>query len=447
MPDELIQQLSLLIAEDLKAAPFAAPIEQLVERLQGDQRIEQMLQFNTGNAIGFQTFVDKGGTAKVGIHLPENFDREKLLDVLKEFWKSLQPREIPNNVPRSGVTKFIGRESELETLHTQLQEGSLVSISAVKGMGGIGKTELAIQYTQRYTSAYTGGIAWLLAREFNIGTQIVGYAQAQLGLKIPEGMKLADQVAFCWRFWREGDVLLILDDVVNYVRDVEPYLPPHALSRFKILMTTRLTIEPPVKSISLDVLNSEQALELLIVLIEKNRVYSELEIARTLCKWLGYLPLGIELVGRYLRRRSDLSISTLLFLLQEEAKTRKAIKSDALQRDDVKGTSTARRGVEAAFNLSWEELNGGSRHLGKLLSLFAPAPIPWNLVESVERDYCSNSEFNLDFNENNFKEYRQNLLDLHLLQLSDNQASIYRLHSLIREFFRSKLEGEDDIES
>jgi hypothetical protein len=436
---ELIQKLSQLIAEDLQAAPNAT-VEELVERLKADDRI---IQINSGNALAFQTVVE-GGTANVGIHL-HDFDEEKLDRVLQAFWKSLQSSEVPNNVPRSGVAKFIGREPELERLHAQLQQGNLVSISAVEGMGGVGKTELAIQYTQRYASAYEGSIAWLFAREFNVGTQVVGFAQSQLNLKIPEGLELPDQVAFCWRNWREGDVLLVLDDVANYSRDVEPYLPPPASSRFKIVMTTRLTFGPPIQSLSLNVLSPEHSLELLTVLIGDARVQPELEIAQSLCKWLEHLPLGIELVGRYLLKRTDLSLSTLLFRLQEKAKKRQAIKHDALQRDEVTGTSTARRGAEAAFELSWEELDAPSQHLGKLLSLFAPAPIPWYLAESVEQKYCENSEGEQEFDVEVFENARARLLDLHLLQLSQTEEQIYRLHSLIREFFRNKLEGEEDV--
>jgi hypothetical protein len=335
----------------------------------------------------------------------------------------------------------------MERLHTQLQQGNLVSISAVEGMGGVGKTELAIQYTQQYVSSYEGGICWLFAREFNVGPQVVNFAQAQLNLKIPEGLELPDQVAFCWRNWSEGDVLLVLDDVVNYSRDVEPYLPPPAFSRFKVLMTTRLKFGPPIQSLSLDVLSSEQSLELLTVLIGEERVQRELDIAKTLCQWLENLPLGIELVGRYLLKRTDLSLSTLLFRLQKKAEKRQAIQHDALQRDEATGTSTARRGAEAAFELSWEELDGNTQHLGKLLSLFAPAPIPWHLAESVEQKYCENSEEGKEFDVEEIEKARTKLLDFHLLQLSQQQEQIYRIHSLIREFFRSKLEGEADVET
>lgn len=444
MADELVQKLKQLIEEDLQTAPAAASIAQLVERLQQDKRFGQVIQNNSGDAVGFQALVEDGGVANMGIHL-HGLDEEKLTKALQLFLKSLHPQETPNNVPRSGVAKFIGREPELERLHTQLQQGSLVSISAVEGMGGVGKTELAIQYTQRYDADYEGGIAWLFAREFNMGTQVVGFAQSQLNLKIPEGLELPDQVAFCWRNWREGEVLLVLDDVVNYSRDVEPYLPPPVFNRFKVVMTTRLTFGPPIQSLSLDVLSPEQSLELLTVLIGEGRVQPELEIAQSLCAWLEHLPLGIELVGRYLLKRTDLSLATLLFRLQEKAKKRQAIKHDALQQDEATATSTARRGAEAAFELSWEELDAPSQHLGKLLSLFAPAPIPWYLAESVEQKYCENSEGSQEFDVEIFENARTRLLALHLLQLSQSQEQIYRLHSLIREFFRNKLEGGADV--
>jgi hypothetical protein len=436
----LIEQLKKLIAENLESDPTAT-VEALVERLKTDDRI---IQINSGDALAFQTLVQEGGTANLGIHL-HDFDEDKLKQVLDTFWKSLEPKEIPNNVPRSGVAKFIGREPELEQLHGQLQQGNLVSISAVEGMGGVGKTELAIQYAHKYASFYRGGICWLFAREFNIATQVIGFAQSRLNLKIPEGLELADQVAFCWRNWREGETLLILDDVVNYSHDVEPYLPPAASTRFKVVMTTRLKFGPPIQSLSLDVLSPEQSLELLTVLIGEERVQEELQIAKTLCQWLDYLPLGIELVGRYLLKRTDLSLSTLLFRLQEKAKKRQGIKHDALQRDEATATSTARRGAEAAFELSWDELEENSQHLGKLLSLFAPAPIPWYLAESVEQKYCENSDESKEFDGEEFEKARTKLLDLHLVQLSQQKEQIYRLHSLIREFFRGKLEGEADV--
>jgi hypothetical protein len=438
-PNEVLQQLSQLIAEDLRSAPAAASIEQLVERLQRDERIERMIQVNSENAIGFQTLVEDGGTANVGIHL-HDFDAEKLEQVLKAFWKSLQPKDSPNNLPRSGVAKFVGRDAELEQLHKQLQKGELVAISAIAGMGGVGKTELAIQYARAFKAAYPAGICWLLAREMNIGTQIVSYALVELGLRVPDGIELPDQVRFCWRNWPEGDALIVLDDVTNYP-EVEPYLPPEN-PQFKVLLTTRLKFGPPVQTLPLGVLAPEKSLELLEILVGKERVADELAVAQSLCEWLGHLPLGLELVGRYLASE-DLSISEMLFQLQQKAKLRKAIEDEALEAEQDTWTLTAKRGVKAAFELSWEVLDEKSQHLGKLLSLFALAPIPWELAEQVKQKHCEMFPENGEFLAEEFRKARTRLLKFHLLQMAGKDA--YQLHSLIREFFRNKLEGEEDV--
>jgi hypothetical protein len=60
--------------------------------------------------------------------------------------KAPKPTGIPQNLPRSGVSNFVGREETLATLHQQLRHRERVAISAIAGMGGVGKTELALQY-------------------------------------------------------------------------------------------------------------------------------------------------------------------------------------------------------------------------------------------------------------------------------------------------------------
>ena len=56
-----------------------------------------------------------------------------------------QFKHPPQNIPRSNVSAFVGREEKLTELHNTLQQNERVVISAVAGMGGVGKTELALQ--------------------------------------------------------------------------------------------------------------------------------------------------------------------------------------------------------------------------------------------------------------------------------------------------------------
>ncbi len=220
-----------------------------------------------------------------------------------------KPVGIPQNIPYTGTTEFVGRSKEMETLNQRLQRTSCMGICAIAGMGGVGKTELAIQYALTHREIYQGGICWLHAREQDLGIQIVNFAKAHLGLNCPDNIDLSNQVRWCWQHWQEGDVLVVLDDINDYAQ-VKSYLPPPA-SRFRVLITTRLRLLKSSERLELDVLDLDAALALLEPLVETQRLQRELQAARDLCLWLGYLPLGLELVGRYLERKPDLSLAEM----------------------------------------------------------------------------------------------------------------------------------------
>ena len=86
--------------------------------------------------------------------------------------------------------------------------------------------------------------------------------------------------------------------------------------------------------------------------IELNR---EIETASQLCKRLGYLPLGVEFMGRYLREQPDLSLTEMLGRLRLE---------DEAQQYQSGYLSTAQLGIKAAFELTWKELDTMTQHVG-----------------------------------------------------------------------------------
>ncbi|NER97442.1 MAG: tetratricopeptide repeat protein [Symploca sp. SIO1B1] len=316
----------------------------------------------------------------------------------------------------------MGREQELTTLHQQLQENEQVAVSALTGMGGVGKTELALQYALKYKQTYPGGICWLQARSVDIGTQIVQFARSRLQLNPSEELDVSAQVGFCWSHWRLGKVLVVIDDVLDY-KLIRAYLPPSD-SRFKVLITSRLRLGASIKQLEIDVLEESSAIALLVSLAGSARIEQEFEQAKQLCKWLGYLPLAMELVGRYLNRSPHLSIAQMQQRLEK-----KRLEERSLRKPD--DDMTLPLGVAAAFELSWETLDNDAKELSYLLSLFALAPIPWTLVEQVATDY----------DPDDLEEIRDdNLLNLHLLQRKGKD--IYQLHQLTREFIYLKAKQE-----
>ncbi|MEH2125777.1 FxSxx-COOH system tetratricopeptide repeat protein, partial [Nostoc sp.] len=323
------------------------------------------------------------------------------------------------------MVKFVGREAELQNLHEMLQENNQVAIAAVAGMGGVGKTELALQYAYSHRVTYQGGICWLSALQ-DVGAQLVQFACNKMRLNPPENLDLIGKVQHCLTEWHEGEVLLVIDNVTNYREEVRCYLES-VPSRFKQLITTREKLQPPIVLLDLDLLKPLAAMKLLESIVGKERLRREPLVARRLCKWLGYLPLGLELVGRYLLGDEELTLAEMLQDLENER-----LKNESL--DEARPEMTAKLGVAAAFELSWRRLRENAQLLGCLLSLFALAPISWNLVERI----TINNETQ------NWKKARRDLLQLHLLQYKGER--IYQLHPLLREFFQYKLTGLEQAE-
>ncbi|MGC1218866.1 MAG: tetratricopeptide repeat protein, partial [Phormidesmis sp.] len=439
-----IRRLLTIAAEQIQQNPDADS-DRLVEQVEGEletdpelrdavaaeaftQTSEQapaMTQANSDEVRAFQTAVS-GGTVQIGGQYGVN--AAQLSDILEKLMPKLSGPSltgIPNNLPRSGAVKFVGREQRLKDLHAQLQDETRLVPTSIVGMGGIGKTELALQYAigQYGAGQYAGGVCWLGVRDQEMTTLLLRFAQLNLAMDLPE-LETVDQVRYCWQHWPAGEVLIVLDDVTDY-SEILPYLPPSD-PRFKLLLTTRLELGRRVKRFGIQELDEENALALLASLAGEARVRAEVSEAALLCKWVGYLPLGLRLVGQYLADNVEVSLWDLAAELEDVG-----LDAEALQAVQV-GEITEALGVVQALELSWGELNAAAQDLACLLGMFALAPIPWGLVQQCWPDV----------EDRTLKQSRKALIDCSLLKRVGNGT--FQLHQIVQEFFRVKLKQKPE---
>jgi hypothetical protein len=192
----------------------------------------------------------------------------------------------------------VDREQPIEQIHQILQQYGLGLITSVNNAGGMGKTELAIQYSLKHRQDYPGGVCWLYPKGSDIGPQITEFVRAQFSqsLKIPDGLNLPNQVAYCWRHWPEGNVLLVVDDPPSY-ETVQPYLPLNN-SRFKVLLTSRQRLGlPKSQRLVLDGLPPDSSLQLLAHLWGEDFVRQKAEFAQEFCECAGHLPQKLHMLA------------------------------------------------------------------------------------------------------------------------------------------------------
>ena len=157
---------------------------------------------------------------------------------------SIELRAAPFLVPFLRNPSFVGREDDLARLHALLQKGAAVGVrpAALTGMGGIGKTQLAVEYAYRYSEAYPGGVYWVNAAQ-PLQAEFARLAVA-LGLTAGETsdsertLRLA--LAFAKHLGERPEALAIFDNVDNprALRSPEPGFIPEQLG-CRLLFTTR----------------------------------------------------------------------------------------------------------------------------------------------------------------------------------------------------------------
>src|ERR1019366_8796026 len=148
------------------------------------------------------------------------------------------PGALPGiwDVPHARNPNFTGREQLLQELRASLTSGRTAAIVPIAGLGGAGKTQLALEYAYRHTADYD--IGWWVRAE-DTATLTADYARLANHLGLPEKV-LADQqaAAVAVRSWlgHNPGWLLILDNA-HSAADCRDYLPMGAAGH--VLITSR----------------------------------------------------------------------------------------------------------------------------------------------------------------------------------------------------------------
>src|SRR5579871_3919778 len=218
----------------------------------------------------------------------------------------------------SARTAFLGRQSEIQTLCTLVQENRLVTIA---GVGGTGKTRLSIEVARSLLEHFADGALFIDLSDVDALEGIIGAISAALGVQ-DGGQRgaISDQRQSVLRALGERDVLLVLDNC-EHLLDETAALCDEMLDRcggVTILVTSREPLAVEGERVwRVPALDETTALELLIDRAQAHDAgfdptAQERDLGVEVCRRLDYLPLAIELVAARLATMSLADVATRL---------------------------------------------------------------------------------------------------------------------------------------
>lgn len=335
--------------------------------------------------------------------------------------------------------------SELVTGHS-----SLVTIST--GIGGVGKTQLAIEFAYRF-GRFFHGLHWVSAENPDAVDTAVAECGRRMRLHPTFGnLSLSDQVALTEAVWAGPEARLIILDNCEQPDVLARWRPKGGGAR--LLVTSRSGHWPRslgAVEFPLDTLTRDQSVALLEAYLSP-ALSSELETRRSLLAAvafeLGDLPLALHLAGSFLESYASTPAGTLEALLAELRDPALSLRGAALTGRGTEGSPTKHElHVANTFLLSLRRLEdtaAGGEALAKALlaraACFAPGePIPAGLLRATLSDNVTSLDV---------ADALRALVGVGLLErvkaatqaAGTNEA--YRLHRLVARFADGALAGE-----
>ncbi|MEU3565515.1 BTAD domain-containing putative transcriptional regulator [Kitasatospora sp. NPDC006786] len=330
----------------------------------------------------------------------------------------------PARVP--GRHRMVGREEDLRRVlprpHDRLAHGGVVTVSAILGMPGVGKTTLALHAADLMCEYFPDGYVYLNLRA-HVGNQPPLTPQAagalllrRLGVPATTIPLDAEEVfALCVEALSSRRAVVILDDASNATQ-VRPLLPPAPTALVIITSRQRLTDLPDAKTVFLDVLTVDDAVALFLNVVGPERAVEREHIIE-IVKLCGLLPLAIALAASRFKARPSWTLPHL---------ARRLARKNGRLAEFRNGSESIAR----VFELSYRYLPPSERsafrllglHPGPDFGLHAAAALLGRPVDVTDR-------------------ILEALLNCHLIQ--EISPERYQFHDLIREFATALDPGEE----
>src|SRR4051812_45028368 len=280
-------------------------------------------------------------------------DRPGFAGVLPAVWR------VPPRNPR-----FTGRDGMLAELRQRLGAGeATLVVEALYGLGGVGKTQLALEYAHRFAADYQ--LVWWIDAEqpVLIGDQLAALAAR---LDLPVAATVADTVDRLLAELRGRDRWLLVFDNAERPADIADYQPGGA---GHALITSRSPGWGALGGrLEVDVLARAET----VALLQARIPALDEELADKLAAELGDLPLAAAQAAGYLEQ-TDLPAADYLRRFREHRAT-------LLARGEVVGYAGR---IDTAWALSLQRLRGedpAGVQLLELAAFLAPEPIPLPLI-------------------------------------------------------------------
>jgi hypothetical protein len=296
---------------------------------------------------------------------------------------------------------FTGREDKLNELLVSI-EGGGVTISGLQGMGGIGKTALALKLVELLKPRYSDAQFFLDLKGASTQPLTVAEALAHVVRAYHPAAKLPDsenELRGLYLSVLEGQRALLLMDNAASAEQVEPLIPP---SGCLLLVTSRQHfIVPGLGAKNLDTLSAADARELLQTIAP--RIGTDADEIAALC---GYLPLALRLAAATLLKYRNLSPADYVRRLQ--------------------GRQQRLKFIDASLSLSYELLSEELRERWRWLAVF-PQTFSSDAAAAVWQVEVDQPKFILG-----------ELMAESLAEWNESSCR-YRLHDLARLFAHAKL--------